>query len=364
MVHCLSTLVVCLKLQELYIQNNFFSGKVPSELLTGKVIFNYEHNPGLHKEAGKKMRLSLIVGISIGTIAGLLVVVIGSLLFLRNLKRKTSHQKNEVQGNSLRASTKPSTAYSVARGWHMMNEGVSYYIPLPELEEATKNFSKKIGRGSFGTVYYGQMKDGKEVAVKIMADSSTHLTQQFVTEVALLSRIHHRNLVPLLGYCEEENQRILVYEYMHNGTLRDHIHGPASQKRLDWLARLQIAEDAAKEFGSELNIVYWARSLIRKGDVMSIVDPVLIGNFKMESIWRIAEAAIHCVEQRAVSRPRMHEIILSIREANKIEKGTDGSQKLQSASSKAQSSRKTLLTSFLEIESPDLSNGCLVPAAR
>ncbi|KAJ6318881.1 hypothetical protein OIU76_014273 [Salix suchowensis] len=448
------------ELQELYIQNNFFSGKVPSELLTGKVIFNYEHNPGLHKEAGKKMRLRLIVGISIGTIAGLLVVVIGSLLFLRNLKRKTSHQKNEVQGNSLRASTKPSTAYSVARGWHMMNEGVSYYIPLPELEEATKNFSKKIGRGSFGTVYYGQMKDGKEVAVKIMADSSTHLTQQFVTEVALLSRIHHRNLVPLLGYCEEENQRILVYEYMHNGTLRDHIHGPASQKRLDWLARLQIAEDAAKgleylhtgcnpsiihrdvktsnilldinmrakvsdfglsrqaeedlthissvargtvgyldpeyyanqqlteksdvysfgvvllelvsgkkpvsteEFGSELNIVHWARSLIRKGDVMSIVDPVLIGNVKMESIWRIAEVAIQCVEQRAVSRPRMHEIILSIREANKIEKGTDGSQKLQSASSKAQSSRKTLLTSFLEIESPDLSNGCLVPAAR
>ncbi|KAB5545212.1 hypothetical protein DKX38_013324 [Salix brachista] len=407
------------KLQELYIQNNFFSGKVPSELLTGKVIFNYEHNPGLHKEAGKKMHLRLIVGISIGTIAGLLVVVIGSLLFLRNLKRKTSHQKNEVQGNSLRASTKPSTAYSVARGWHMMNEGVSYYIPLPELEEATKNFSKKIGRGSFGTVYYGQMKDGKEVAVKIMADLSTHLTQQFVTEVALLSRIHHRNLVPLLGYCEEENQRILVYEYMHNGTLRDHIHGPASQKRLDWLARLQIAEDAAKaeedlthissvargtvgyldpeyyanqqlteksdvysfgvvllelvsgkkpvsteDFGSELNIVHWARSLIRKGDVMSIVDPVLIGNVKMESIWRIAEVAIQCVEQRAVSRPRMHEIILSIREANKIEKGTDGSQKLQPASSKAQSSRKTLLTSFLEIESPDLSNGCLVPAAR
>ncbi|KAI5580598.1 hypothetical protein BDE02_08G164200 [Populus trichocarpa] len=384
------------KLQALYIQNNSFSGEIPSEFLTGKVIFN----------------------------------------------------------------TKPSTAYSVARGWHMMDEGVSYYIPLPELEEATKNFSKKIGRGSFGTVYYGQMKDGKEVAVKIMADSSTHLTLQFVTEVALLSRIHHRNLVPLLGYCEEEHQRILVYEYMHNGTLRDHIHGPVNQKRLDWLARLQIAEDAAKgleylhtgcnpsiihrdvktsnilldinmrakvsdfglsrqaeedlthvssvargtvgyldpeyyanqqlteksdvysfgvvllelvsgkkpvsteDFGSELNIVHWARSLIRKGDVMSIVDPVLIGNAKIESIWRIAEVAIQCVEQRAFSRPRMHEIILAIQEANKIEKGTDGSQKQQSASSKAQSSRKTLLTSFLEIESPDLSNGCLVPAAR
>jgi RIO-like serine/threonine protein kinase len=69
----------------------------------------------------------------------------------------------------------------------MMDEGVSYYIPLSEIEEATKNFSKKIGRGSFGTVYYGQMKEGKEVAVKIMGDSTTHMTQQFVTEVTSYS---------------------------------------------------------------------------------------------------------------------------------------------------------------------------------
>lgn len=64
-----------------------------------------------------------------------------------------------------------------------MDEGVAYYISLSELEEATNNFSKKIGKGSFGSVYHGKMKDGKEVAVKIMADSSTHRTQQFVTEV-------------------------------------------------------------------------------------------------------------------------------------------------------------------------------------
>ncbi|KAJ6771111.1 hypothetical protein OIU74_017538 [Salix koriyanagi] len=208
---------------------------------------------------------------------------------------------------------------------------------------------------------------------------------------------------------------------MHNGTLRDHIHaGSVNEKSLDWLARLQIAEDSAKEedlthvssvargtvgyldpeyyanqqlteksdvysfgvvllellsgkkpvstedFGAEMNIVHWARALIRKGDVMSIVDPVLIGNVKIESIWRIAEVAIQSVEQHAVSRPRMQEIILAIQEASKIEKGTHGSQKLRPGSSKAQSSRKTLLESFLEIESqsPDLSNGCLVPAAR
>ncbi|XP_021655013.2 probable LRR receptor-like serine/threonine-protein kinase At1g67720 isoform X3 [Hevea brasiliensis] len=448
-------------LRELYIQNNSFSGKIPQALLTGKVIFSYENNPGLHKETAKRMHFKLILGTSISILAVLLVLLIGSLVHLRNLQKKTSHQKSNNQGSSLRTGIKPSTAYSISRGWHLVDEGASYYISFSELEEATKNFSRKIGKGSFGTVYYGQMKDGKEVAVKIMADSSSHLTQQFVTEVALLSRIHHRNLVPLIGFCEEENQRILVYEYMHSGTLRDHVHGSVNQKRLDWLTRLQIAEDAAKgleylhtgcnpsiihrdvktsnilldinmrakvsdfglsrqaeddlthissvargtvgyldpeyyanqqlteksdvysfgvvllelitgkkpvsteDFGSEMNIVHWARALIRKGDVVSIVDPVLIGNAKIESIWRIAEVAIQCVQQRAVSRPKMQEVILAIQEGTKIEKGSDGAHKLSgSGSSKAQSSRKTLLTSFLEIESPHLSNDCLAPAAR
>lgn len=105
--------------------------------------------------------------------------------------------------------------------------------------------------------------------------------------------------------------------------------------------------------------------MIRKGDIISVIDPFLLGNVKIESIWRIAEVAIQCVEQHGVSRPRMQEIILAIQDAIKIEKGTEGNQKIVSpGNSKAQSSRKTLLTSFLEIESPDLSKDCLVPSAR
>lgn len=102
--------------------------------------------------------------------------------------------------------------------------------------------------------------------------------------------------------------------------------------------------------------------MIRKGDVISIIDPTLVGTVKVESIWRIAEVAIQCVEQHSSSRPRMQEIILAIQDATKIEKGTDKID--SSGSSRAQSSRKTLLTSFLDIQSPDLSNGSLVPSAR
>lgn len=447
-------------LQELNIQNNSFSGEVPLALLTGKIIFRYEDNPGLHKVKQHRTHSKVILGTSIGILVLLLVILLGSLLLLRSLQRKTSHQKSDDKGASLRINTKSSIGPSISWGGHLMDERIAYCITFTELEEATNNFSKKIGRGSFGPVYYGKMKDGKEVAVKIMADSSSHGTKQFVTEIALLSRIHHRNLVPLIGYCEEEHQCILVYEYMHNGTLRDHIHDSANHKHLDWLARLYVAEDAAKgleylhsgcnpsiihrdvktsnilldinmrakvsdfglskqaeedlthissvaqgtvgyldpeyyanqqlteksdvysfgvvllelisgrkpvsieNYGAEWNIVHWARSSIRKGDVTSIVDPLVAGNVKIESVWRVAEIAIQCVEQHGVSRPRMQEIIMAIQDAIKIEKGSEGNDNKSSGSSKGQSSRKTLLTSFLEIESPDISNGCLLPSAR
>lgn len=90
---------------------------------------------------------------------------------------------------SSRKSIIGSNVYSVVRGGSLMDEGVSYYFSLAEIEAATSGFSKKIGKGSFGPVYYGKMKDGKEVAVKMMADSSSHGTQQFVTEVVIVNKL-------------------------------------------------------------------------------------------------------------------------------------------------------------------------------
>ena len=82
--------------------------------------------------------------------------------------------------------SKHSTCYSIARGASLVPDeslDVAYYISLAEIEEGTCNFSKKIGEGSFGPVYYGKMKEGKEVAVKVSSDQSSHGTQQFVNEV-------------------------------------------------------------------------------------------------------------------------------------------------------------------------------------
>lgn len=97
---------------------------------------------------------------------------------------------------------------------------------------------------------------------------------------------------------------------------------------------------------------------------MSVVDPTLTGTYKLESIWRVAEVALQCVEQHSSSRPRMQEIIVAVQDAIKIEKASEENRALSPSSSKAHSARKTLLTSFLEVESPDLSNDCYVPSAR
>lgn len=446
------------KLVEVYVENNSLSGNIPTSLLTGKNVFRYDGNTHLKRGEKNKMHHKLILGISIGLLAVLFLLLTGSILILYRIRKKAAYQHcSDKAHNSLRTSTKKSTPFSSTRCGSLMDEGVAYYIPLHELEEATNNFSKKLGKGSFGPVYYGKLRDGKEVAVKIMTDTSSHATKQFATEVALLSRIHHRNLVPLIGYCEEEHQSMLVYEYMHNGTLWDHLHGSVNQKKLDWQARLHIAEDAAKgleylhtgcnptiihrdvktsnilldismrakvsdfglsrqaeedlthissvargtvgyldpeyyanqqlteksdvysfgvvllelisgrkpvsheEYGADWGIVHWAKSLIRKGDVISIIDPSIAGTVKIESVWRIAEVAIQCVEQHSSSRPRMQEVILATRDAIKIERGTN---KLSPGSTKGQSSRRTLLTSFLDVESPDLSKGSLLPSAR
>uniref|UniRef100_A0A7N0UUS0 non-specific serine/threonine protein kinase n=1 Tax=Kalanchoe fedtschenkoi TaxID=63787 RepID=A0A7N0UUS0_KALFE len=446
-------------LQEIYIQNNSFSGEVPPALLKRK-IFRFEANPKLHRAKRLSTHAKLTLGISVGLLATIAIVLLVILLMFHSQQRQGSHKRHGTKGDSIRISSKASNSYFTSRGRNVMEEGTAYSIPLADLEEATANFSKKIGKGSFGLVYYGKMNDRKEVAVKVMSDSSSHNTKQFVNEVALLSRIHHRNLVPLIGYCQEVHQCILVYEYMHNGTLRDHIHGSVGGKQLDWLARLQIAQDAAKgleylhtgcnpsiihrdvktsnilldvnmkakvsdfglsiqseddlthvssvakgtvgyldpeyyaseqlteksdvysfgvvllellsgrkpvsavEYGADWSIVLWARSLIRKGDVVSIMDPYLTGKVKIESIWRVAEIAIQCVEPRGHSRPRMQDIILAIQDAIKTEKAGEGNDEQPSSSSVVQSTRKTLLTSFLEIGSPNISHGNLAPSAR
>ncbi|KAH1198176.1 Proline-rich receptor-like protein kinase PERK13 [Glycine max] len=113
--------------------------------------------------------------------------------------------------------------------------------------EMTNAFSTQnvIGEGGFGCVYKGWLPDGKTVAVKQLKAGSGQGEREFKAEVEIISRVHHRHLVALVGYCICEQQRILIYEYVPNGTLHHHLH-ESGMPVLDWAKRLKIAIGAAK----------------------------------------------------------------------------------------------------------------------
>lgn len=93
--------------------------------------------------------------------------------------------------------------------------------------QITDGFSPRnlLGEGGFGSVYKGRLPEGKDVAVKQLRDGSGQGEREFQAEVEIISRVHHRHLVSLVGYCIANSQRLLVYDFVSNDTLHYHLHG-------------------------------------------------------------------------------------------------------------------------------------------
>ncbi|XP_061376636.1 putative serine/threonine-protein kinase-like protein CCR3 [Gastrolobium bilobum] len=158
---------------------------------------------------------------------------------------------------------------------------------LAELVAATNNFSfeNKIGAGSFGVVYRGKLSDGREVAIK-RGDTGSKMKKfqekesAFDSELAFLSRLHHKHLVRLVGFCEEKDERLLVYEYMMNGALYDHLHNKNNVEKSSsvlnsWKMRIKIALDASR--GIEYLHNYAVPSIIHR-DIKS-------SNILLDATW-------------------------------------------------------------------------------
>ncbi|KAI9185061.1 hypothetical protein LWI28_003792 [Acer negundo] len=212
----------------------------------------------------------LIIGIVIGVVIGVLLAI--SALFCFRYHRKRSQIGNS---SSRRAATIPIRANGVdscsilsdstlgpespvksgRNGKSMWLEGfkrsnVVSASGIPEysykdLQKATCNFTTLIGQGAFGPVYKAQMSTGETVAVKVLATDSKQGEKEFQTEVMLLGRLHHRNLVNLVGYCAEKSQHMLVYVYMSKGSLASHLYNE-SYEALSWDLRVHIALDVAR----------------------------------------------------------------------------------------------------------------------
>ncbi|KAE8716673.1 putative receptor protein kinase TMK1 [Hibiscus syriacus] len=278
------------KLTRLDVSNNRFYGKIPP--FRHNIHLVIDGNPDIGKDpvptpngrssggsssgggssgnGQKKPNTGVVVGSVVGAVGGLSLLVLGICLYTRKRKHRSRVQspttvvihphhsgdqdgvKVTVAGSSVAGGNETFSHTSSAPGDVHLVEAGNMVISIQVLKTVTNNFSEQnvLGRGGFGTVYKGELHDGTKIAVKRM--ESGVVTEkglaEFKSEIAVLTKVRHRNLVALLGYCLDGNERLLVYEYMPQGTLSRHLFNWEDEglQPLEWMRRLTIALDVAR----------------------------------------------------------------------------------------------------------------------
>ncbi|GLU02685.1 hypothetical protein SLE2022_199260 [Rubroshorea leprosula] len=243
-------------LSKLDVSDNNLYGKVPTfkqnlDVITagnpniGKNAPPPPASPGTPDSTGggspassqKKSQTAKVAGSLVGAICGLGAVGMGIFLYATKQKHSSTVQS-------------PNTA--VIHRYHSGDQEVVKVISTQVLRTATNNFGEEniLGRGGFGTVYRGELRGGTKIAVKRMKSSimNEKALAEFKSEIAVLTKVRHRNLTALLGYCLDGNERLLVYECMPQGTLSRHLFNWKEEglKPLEWTRRLIIALDVAR----------------------------------------------------------------------------------------------------------------------
>lgn len=293
-------------LTELDVSNNLLYGKVPS--FKSNAIVNTNGNPDIGKEkrsssvgeagtsptstnptnAGSKnnggsgrsgKKSSSLIGVIVFSVVGgvFVIFLIALLVFCvyktkqKRLSRVQSpnamviHPRHSGSDNESVKITVAGSSVSVgavseaqtlpgseAGGDIQMVEAGNMVISIQVLKNVTSNFSQEniLGQGGFGTVYKGELHDGTKIAVKRMESGviAGKGLGEFKSEIAVLTKVRHRHLVALLGYCLDGLERLLVYEYMPQGTLSRHLFNWPEEglKPLEWKKRLTIALDVAR----------------------------------------------------------------------------------------------------------------------
>ncbi|XP_031265641.1 receptor-like protein kinase At3g21340 [Pistacia vera] len=210
-------------LKVLNLTGNSFTGSVPSALLEKvkdkTLLFSLEGLEAPTHGKRKKNKFPVLLTILGGIIV---VLIILSLAYCILNRRGNRYWKNVS----------------------IKSQGVAY--TYSEILTITKKLKTVIGEGGFGKVYLGKLNYNTKVAVKVLSGTSNQGYNEFRAEAERLTRVHSRHLVYLIGYCDEDEHKALIYEFMENGNLRDHLRGYRDAKFLSWKDRINIAIDAAK----------------------------------------------------------------------------------------------------------------------
>lgn len=259
------------QLQTVDVSNNNLTGKIP--VFREGVKVSLSRNPFLGKDLeGDDLGLSSIFGSSSSSsfpVKYIIIIVILAVFIILGLSMLLRHHmgkahnldgaeivKFKANGKNGKANDKVlsdlQSRSSSANGDFQAFEAGSMLISIQVLRQVTNNFSddKVVGRGGFGVVYKGVLEDGTQIAVKRMeaAMISSKGMNEYQAEIAVLSKVKHRHLVGLMGYCTDGNEKLLVYEYMPQGTLGEHLFEWKENglNPLSWKQRIAIALDVAR----------------------------------------------------------------------------------------------------------------------
>ncbi|KAL9337587.1 hypothetical protein Peur_069356 [Populus x canadensis] len=255
------------------------------EVLGDRFNVSYQYDQGTSLNVGRKVAIAL--GASLGT---LVTMLIAFFFWYRRKKR----QYESIFSRSIK-SVPSSKAHTEKRSSYNGAHLFSY----EELEEATNNFDKtrELGVGGFGTVYYGKLPDGLEVAVKRSYENNYKRLEQFLNEVDILTRLRHQNLVLLHGCTSRDSRELLlVYQYIPNGTLADHLHGEKAKP------------GALPCLGFESD--YAARKMIRA----------------------VAELAFQCLQNAKELRPSMEKVLEILKEIQSRDYNAEKAEDINSPS--------------------------------
>ncbi|KAK6943746.1 Protein kinase domain [Dillenia turbinata] len=340
-------------LKELYVQNNVLSGTVPSGLLSKNLVFNYTGNANLHKESKRKNHIIIIIGASVGAAVLLFATVVSCLLMHKGEDK--SHGKEEMDH--------PLPPQKLVSSLNDAASEAAHCFTFSEIEDATKKFEKKIGSGGFGVVYHGRLKDGREVAVKVLTNDSYQGKQEFSNERLEIAEdagkgieYLHTGCVPTIIHRDLKSSNILLDKHMRakvsdfglsklavdggshvssivRGTvgyldpeyyISQHLTNKSDAYSFGVILLELISGQEAissESFGvSCRNIVQWAKLHIESGDIQGIIDPSLGNDYDIQSVWKIAEKALMCVQPHGNMRPPISEVLKEIQDAIAIER--------------------------------------------